>query len=775
MLRSTAALAIVTATFACPSGASAQDNPFGSCKAGGVRTQGQLPVLIEGRADARLITFTGSPVTVTCDDTVLQANEIKYETDTRAIWAAGNVVLQQRDLTVYAERAEMNGHTKLGTFYNASGTARLGEAPAEKSPFGTLEPDVMFYGEQVAKIGERRYELYKGSFTTCVQPTPRWAMSASNATITLDKYAFLRHVVLRVKDVPLLYVPAIYYPMNKEDRSTGFLLPTYGASTLRGTSLSNAFFLVIGRSQDATFYHDWTSKSGQGASAEYRYVFAPDSRGDVRFHVFKTPALAGDDGGIEAEGRRSLQIDGRVNQGLRGGFRLTGQLNYFSDAASQQLYQDVYDSADRQQRSFSATLSGGLGRYRLDLSANQQDYFYGGNRQRNGRLPFLTVSVGDKAIGRSRIYVGGSGAMGYLVRQQRSRSGFTTATTDQSLWRFNGATRVRAPLSTLSFLTATGTASWRMTRWTESLAPPLDPEEERRQVGIGLTRNLLEVGAQIVGPTFSRIFQTPNNGYADRFKHVIEPMFSISRTSAFRDFNRVVLIDYGVDGDVGGVTQVSYGISNKVLARRVAPGGPTGTPPRPAAARQILTVDISQSYYSNALAAQYDSEYQTSPAATGTFSPVKIETSVRPSDTATGSFRMLIDSKFRAISALVATARFELPRVEVNADWSRRPVIPGLQEFGSHFLGASTTIRSRQNRLGGSYRFSYDIEDASWVQQRIMAYYNTQCCGISVDWQTMSTPLWTPNGVPTNTQFGISFTLAGIGSFSNPLGSFGGK
>ena len=38
----------------------------------------------------------------------------------------------------------------------------------------------------------------------------------------------------------------------------------------------------------------------------------------------------------------------------------------------------------------------------------------------------------------------------------------------------------------------------------------------------------------------------------------------------------------------------------------------------------------------------------------------------------------------------------------------------------------------------------------SFVQQRIMAYYNSQCCGISFDWQTMATPLWTPQGVPTN-------------------------
>jgi hypothetical protein len=94
---------------------------------------------------------------------------------------------------------------------------------------------------------------------------------------------------------------------------------------------------------------------------------------------------------------------------------------------------------------------------------------------------------------------------------------------------------------------------------------------------------------------------------------------------------------------------------------------------------------------------------------------------------------------------------------------------------GRHFLSGSTALRTRDNRWGGSYRFSYDVRDRSWVQQRVLLYYSSQCCGISVDWQTMDTPLWTAQGVPTNTQFGVSFTLAGIGSFANPLGSFGGQ
>ena len=185
------------------------------------------------------------------------------------IRASGDVLLQQRDLRVFAERAEMNSRTKLGVFYEANGIARIGDAPGEKSQFGTLESDVIVPRQRIEKAGPKTYKINHGAFTTCAQPVPRWEMTMGNATITHRRARLLRNVVLRVKDVPLFYLPAFYYPMDKDDRSTGFLLPTYGASNLRGTTLSNAFFWAISRSQDATFFHDWTSKFGQGFGSEY--------------------------------------------------------------------------------------------------------------------------------------------------------------------------------------------------------------------------------------------------------------------------------------------------------------------------------------------------------------------------------------------------------------------------------------------------------------------------------------------------------------------------
>ena len=104
--------------------------------------------------------------------------------------------------------------------------------------------------------------------------------------MNLDEYAIARNMVLRVKGVPLIYLPVVYYPIQDDERATGFLMPTYGASTLRGQSLSNAFFWAIGRSQDATLFHDWFTRTGQGMGSEYRYQSAASSYGNVRAYRF---------------------------------------------------------------------------------------------------------------------------------------------------------------------------------------------------------------------------------------------------------------------------------------------------------------------------------------------------------------------------------------------------------------------------------------------------------------------------------------------------------
>ena len=191
------------------------------------------------------------------------ADQVDLYTDESRLVATGNVVFSSGGGRVAAERAEFNIDDNTGTFFEARGSTVLVE-DVVPSMFGTSEPEMLFWGEIMEKTGPRTYKLTRGGFTSCVQPTPRWEVRASSVTINLDQYAMLRSAVLRVKGVPLFYLPALYYPIQADDRATGILMPTYGASTIRGNSISNAFFWAINRSHDATIFHDLFTSTGQG-------------------------------------------------------------------------------------------------------------------------------------------------------------------------------------------------------------------------------------------------------------------------------------------------------------------------------------------------------------------------------------------------------------------------------------------------------------------------------------------------------------------------------
>ena len=95
------------------------------------------------------------------------------------------MVFSTPDARISADWVVFNTRTKLGTFTLASGIAALGErGEQDRSMFGTMEPDIYFYGETIEKIGPDKYRIHKGGFTSCVQPSPRWEIVSGNATST---------------------------------------------------------------------------------------------------------------------------------------------------------------------------------------------------------------------------------------------------------------------------------------------------------------------------------------------------------------------------------------------------------------------------------------------------------------------------------------------------------------------------------------------------------------------------------------------------------------
>jgi len=101
------------------------------------------------------------------------ADQIELFGDKNLLVATGNVVFANAEGRLAAEKAEFDLKTKTGTFYTASGTMPLGAA-ADVRQFGNQQADVYFWGETIERLGDSKYKVTHGGFTTCVQPTPRW-------------------------------------------------------------------------------------------------------------------------------------------------------------------------------------------------------------------------------------------------------------------------------------------------------------------------------------------------------------------------------------------------------------------------------------------------------------------------------------------------------------------------------------------------------------------------------------------------------------------------
>jgi LPS-assembly protein len=719
-------------------------------------------------------------------DIEVYADEVQVFTDSTRVVGTGNVVVIQTGNRIAADKVDFDYKSRLGTFFKAYGFANIKPQvprpgalalPAQSSQ----ETDVYFQGETVEKIGPKKYKITNGGFTTCVQPTPRWDLNAGTVVLNIDDYTLLKSATFSVKGVPVFYVPVMYYPTKKDDRATGILIPTYGSSALRGQSLHNAFFWVLGRSQDVTFMHDWFSKTGQGAGSEYRYNFGPAANGNIRANFLDEheTTYAQSDGSTQPlPASQSYEIHGSANQTLPGNLHARGRVDYFSSLVVMQSIQMDYANAYQNQRSYGGNVVGSWRNYSLNATVDHTDYFSSSTASStSGSWPRVSLTRNERIIPDTPLYFSVGGEYAGML----NHGGDTTvpeSTYNRDVTRVDFTPQVRFPFKRWQWFTVNTTASWRDTYYSRSLsaADPSQPSAPQAVTDDPLNRAFYTLTAQLVGPVFNRIWDTPNNGYAEKFKHTVEPFLNISRTSSIDNFSQIIQID-GTDTIVGGSTQYAYGVNNRFYAKRPGEGG------RPSQAREILDVSVSQTYYTNSLASQYDPRYTSANAgvAASNFSPILFTLRGLPSNDLNATASIEVDSRYLTVRQISAGGSYNWSgRVLSNVAWSKQGYIPQLVGYDnaailSQAVNAQTNVHTRDNGLGGIYSFSYDVTQGRLLNQRLSAFYNSQCCGVSIDYQTFNYGGVTAGlPVPSDHRFFLSFTLAGLGNFSPFNGAMSG-
>lgn len=208
---------------------------------------------------------TGS-VVITWSGMKLNAAEATYDAATKLLVATGSVVMVKGDDVLKGERFSVNVETGKSELDQGSLTVRKG--------------NINFTGQKIIREDEKSITLLKTELTTCDLPDPDWKFSAAKLDVNLLGYAIGRNIIFYVKDVPVLYLPWIAFPVVR-DRKSGLLFPRFGFSSNRGGEIVLPAYWVIAPNQDLQFDLDLMTKRGVGTGLNYRYALKRGSEGSV--------------------------------------------------------------------------------------------------------------------------------------------------------------------------------------------------------------------------------------------------------------------------------------------------------------------------------------------------------------------------------------------------------------------------------------------------------------------------------------------------------------
>jgi LPS-assembly protein len=653
-------------------------------------------------------------------DVHITADRVDFWDEEMRVVAEGNVVYEQGDQKIIATRMEADLRTKTGRFFNAHGRAGA---------------DLYFFGDIIEKESEDTYVVEGGAFTSCAQPNPRWQFTAGKARMKRDHHVALHHPLFKLKSLPIFYAPFLYYPIDEQGRSTGFLLPQIGNSSLKGFIFDQGFFWAINRSMDATLTYERFSEVGNGASAEYRYVLSDASRGQANTFFL-------DD---SRTGQREYTILGSANQDLPGGFRSVARVDYFSSFDFQQSFQENYDRATQRSKRASGTISRSFKQYNLRVLLDRNETAFGDNVALREVLPQISFGGRSSRLGPTPILFGFESEVVSLSRTSGSQL--------VDYQRFDIAPTISYPFTGLSYLTFRTSVTGRYTHYTSSQDAGGSFVED-----LAVDRRFYETAFDMRGPTFARIFNTPDNGYASRFKHVIEPQIVWSYRSRIEDFDLIPKFD-GNDY-LPGTNQVAFSLVNRFLAKRVIDGKEQANP------TEMLTWVVSQRYFFDANASLYDPQFSTpyfTPDGTpSNYSPITSRVNFRPSRSLSASWNLDYDVNFKAVRSASTAGSFSGGFGSVQGVWTRRN-IPDRGIVRSSFrVGGRVNVTSA---LRANLETSYDWSLRILRHMRAGIEYNVQCCGFQFDFNRYNFG----NFRDENTfRFGI--TLANVGSFGTSLG-----
>ncbi len=734
----------------------------------------------EGNVDARIGTYR------------LQADKVTVYEATNNVVSEGNVVFDQADQQrITGSRAEWNYRTKTGFFLDSTGFTN-------QTQDGTR---IYFTADRVEKVSLDTIIATNVQVTACDEDVPKWSFHAKRATIKTGDRVRVYSPNLRVKGVPIFFLPFASVSIKPRDRASGFLTPTFGGSGEKGYRLSTAYYKTLGRSADVTLRNDIYTKRGIGWGLDLRTRANSRSYFNAGFYIIKDRILGPEaDADHPDQGGSSLYVAG-VHY-FPNGFIAAADVNVTSSLAYRQVFSDNIQQAISPEERSQVFVNKDYNEYSYNFLARTQVTSLPNSRIRMRNLPSVTMEKRASPLNflnKIPVYFSFAAAAEGVSRKEtvddlvafRRDVGGDPVISPSMVQRLDFHPKLQLPLFFFG-ISVTASASGRVTFYSNSIDPV-----NRAILSQNLTRSYGEFELDVRPPPLAKDFHRGNGAFV--FRHLIEPYITYRRITGVNNFDRVIRFDY--TDVVADTNEIEFGISNRFFTRRStenvssAAARETRTGARQPLSSQpyeALTITVRGKYFfdrffGGALIPGQRNQFYPINTLSGFsyggvprgFSPLNVEARYRPRNDLFVDLRTDLDTRGGGLRAISAT--FGLNRALIQffqSFYYTRAIdlVPSLAQFADARGKEPGTLRGsqwspsiflgdRERGLFGGASFFFDFQtrqgasNRSLVSSTITLGYSWDCCAVTAQNYTFNV------GVRQENRLVFAFRLNGIGTF----------
>ncbi len=754
---------------------------------------------VEGEEGKRVNTYEGN-VDVRYGIYRLQADKIVIYEATNTIIAEGSVVFDQgEDQRITGVRGVWNYRTKLGSFEDSTGFTN-------QTNDGTV---LYFTADKVERTGVNEITVTNGKFTACDENVPKWSFTADEATIRPNDKVKLKRPKFRIKDVPVIAFPYLSIPIERRDRQSGFLTPTFGFSEDKGFRISTAYYKTLGKSADVTFRGDVYTGRGIGYGLDFRSRANSRSYFNFGFYAVKDRILGGGASAENLDQGGSLVYADGVHY-FSNGFTAVADVRITSSLAFRQVFSDGIQQIISPIEVSQVFVNKNWNNYTLNVLARSQEISIPNVQIKTRNLPSINF---DKRPSPLRFwkdaYFSFKTSLEGVSRREavedvdlyRRQTGSDPVLSPALGQRFDIHPQISVPLET-KYFTFTATAGARVTYYSNSF------NDMRRVVGRDVIRKYGEFQFDVRPVAFARNFYGKNDAF--KFRHVIEPFLTYRYIKGVNNFHRIIRFDYA--DTVTDTNEIEYGVTNRIYTRRYTEavtkeaqeklreqasndGNENADDKKDSLSVQpyeLFTLTVRGKYFfdetfggalipgrRNQIQPITALSFYTFGGVPRRFSPLNIDATYRPQKTVFFNSRMDVGVQGDGLRAISATVGYDTKLLKIfQTFYYTRAVtlIPSLQQYADPNGKEAGTLRGSQwspsvflgNRDRGLYggtSLFFDFQNnraknsSPLISSLFTLGYAYDCCAVAAQFYTFNV------GIRNENRFVFSFRLNGIGAF----------